>query len=124
MTKKNFIDEHTVKQFLSIPEEDDNVETVSKGKERAAPKNISERSHKLRKKEEATTNESKQGVSNDTPMKKDYRYIETKSKKFQMLIQPSVFEKIRSIAERSGESINHYIHSILEQAINKDEGGA
>lgn len=42
-------------------------------------------------------------------------YIEVKSKRLQLLIQPSVYAKIKALADNSGTSVNEYIHKILEK---------
>jgi hypothetical protein len=41
-------------------------------------------------------------------------YIEKKSKRLQLLIQPSLYSKIKARADREGKSVNELIHSILE----------
>jgi len=115
MAKKSFKDDvKAVEMFVTVPE--DNAEslkeeTTNEEKVKSEKKAIE---NQIKKKEAA----ERQGTLFDVPMKKDYRYVETKSKKFQLLIQPSVFEKIKEIAEhRYPHSINDYIHSLLEKAI-------
>lgn len=44
-------------------------------------------------------------------------YIETKSKRLQLLVQPSLLEKLRSKAKAEGRSVNNLVHSILEEAL-------
>lgn len=46
-------------------------------------------------------------------------YIETKSKKLQMLMQPSLFQKVKTLADRNHESINNYIHVLLEKHVEE-----
>jgi len=55
-----------------------------------------------------------QGVLFDVPMKPDYHYVETKSKRLNLLVQPRVYAKIKGAADRRGESVNELIHSLLE----------
>lgn len=43
-------------------------------------------------------------------------YIETKSKRLQLLVQPSLYEKVKAMAADQGTSVNELIHSILEDA--------
>lgn len=43
-------------------------------------------------------------------------YVEKRSRRVQLLLQPSLHEKIKEKAEQSKCSINDLIHSILEQA--------
>ena len=45
-------------------------------------------------------------------------YIETKSKRLQLLLQPSLLEKLRNRAKTEGRSVNDLVHSILEYSIN------
>lgn len=44
-------------------------------------------------------------------------YIETKSKRLQLLVQPSLLEKLKNRAKSEGRSVNDLVHSILEQAL-------
>lgn len=48
-------------------------------------------------------------------------YVETKSRRLQLLVQPSLHEKIKARASASGRSVNEYIHSLLEEAMKEDE---
>lgn len=42
-------------------------------------------------------------------------YIETKSRRLQLLIKPSTYEKIKAIAAANGISVNEQINLILEE---------
>jgi len=53
------------------------------------------------------------------PMKRNPLYIETKSKRFQLLLQPSLHNKLKIMAEQKGSSLNDLIHTLLEQAAKK-----
>jgi predicted HicB family RNase H-like nuclease len=55
------------------------------------------------------------------PMKRNPLYIETKSKRFQMLMQPRLHKKLKDIAEEKGTSVNELIHSILDQYTKKNK---
>ena len=124
MAKKTFKkvnDEDVVKEFFSDTE--DNTEDLEEEK-------TNKESVKLEKKPIENLSKSKkveaaerQGTLFDVPMKleeaKKSGSFETKSKKFQMLIQPTVFNKIKEIAELRGEKINSYIHYLLEKAIKE-----
>ena len=48
-------------------------------------------------------------------------YLETRSKRLQILIQPSLLDKIRAKAKKEKRSVNDVIHTILEDAINGKE---
>ena len=47
-------------------------------------------------------------------------YIETKSKRLQLLLQPTLLEKLRSRAKAEGRSVNDLVHSILEEALREE----
>ena len=56
------------------------------------------------------------------PMKRNPLYIETKSRRVQLMFQPSLYNKIKTLATEQGKSINDTIHSILDEHINgKDQ---
>lgn len=44
-------------------------------------------------------------------------YVETKSKRVQLLVKPSTVEKLRARATAEGRSLNDLINSILEESI-------
>ena len=44
-------------------------------------------------------------------------YLETKSKRVQLLVQPSLVKKIKARAKAEHRSMNDLIHSILEDAM-------
>ncbi len=43
-------------------------------------------------------------------------YIEKRTRRIQVIVQPSVYERIKAAAERGGQSVNDYIHNTLDQA--------
>lgn len=47
-------------------------------------------------------------------------FVETKSKRLQLLVQPSLLEKLRARAKAEGESVNNLVHSILEKALKEE----
>ena len=44
-------------------------------------------------------------------------YVETKSKRLQLLIQPSLLKKVKDKAMSEGKSVNELVHSILQDAL-------
>jgi len=46
--------------------------------------------------------------------------FEAKSKRFNMLIKPSVFENLKKISENNGTSVNDLINKIVEEYISSD----
>ena len=44
-------------------------------------------------------------------------YIETKSRRLQLLVQPSLYEKIKARANEENISVNALVHSLLKEAL-------
>ena len=53
--------------------------------------------------------------------KPDPRFIETKSRRVQLLMQPSLHEALKARAEAEKRSFNELVHSILEAEVKKGE---
>jgi hypothetical protein len=49
------------------------------------------------------------------PMKPNPLYIETKSKRLQLLIQPTLHRKLKDRATAQGVSLNELIHTALQE---------
>lgn len=47
-------------------------------------------------------------------------YVETKSKRLQLLIQPSLHEKLKKKAQAEGTSVNDLVNSILQDALAEE----
>ena len=47
-------------------------------------------------------------------------YIETKSERLLLLIQPSLKTKLKETAKQEGTSVNDLVHSILEAALTEE----
>lgn len=47
-------------------------------------------------------------------------YVETKSKRLQLVLQPSVFNRVKARAAESGLSVNEYCHQILDKATREE----
>jgi len=60
-----------------------------------------------------------QNIPTPVPMKRNPLYIETRSKRIQILMQPSLHNKLKSIATQKGTSLNDLIHTLLEQSTRK-----
>ena len=48
----------------------------------------------------------------------DPRYVETKTRRLQLVLQPSLEERVRAGAAAQGLSVNEYVHRALERATN------
>ena len=51
--------------------------------------------------------------------KRNPEYIEKKTRRLQLILQPSLYDKVKARAEQNGTSVNEYIHSILEDATRR-----
>lgn len=47
-------------------------------------------------------------------------YVETKSRRLQLVLQPSLYERVKKRATNSGLSVNEYIHQILDEATREE----
>lgn len=43
-------------------------------------------------------------------------YIETKTKRIQLVVQPSLYEKIKAASNAAGLSLNEFCHRVLDKA--------
>lgn len=55
----------------------------------------------------------------DVPMKRNPEFIEVKSKRMQLLMQPSLHSAIKMLADKEEISVNEKIHSILKGYVEK-----
>lgn len=46
-------------------------------------------------------------------------YIEKRSKRLQLLVQPRLYNKIKAQADAEGCSVNDFIHRVLEDAVSE-----
>ena len=71
---------------------------------------------------EETTTGAGEGVASTKDAPEGYKvnplYIEKRSKRLQLLVQPSLYNKVKAQAETEGCSVNDYIHRVLEEAVN------
>lgn len=70
---------------------------------------------------EETTTGAGEGIASTKDAPEGYKvnplYIEKRSKRLQLLVQPSLYDKVKAQAEREGCSVNDYIHRVLEEAL-------
>jgi len=45
------------------------------------------------------------------------KYIENKTRRLQLLVRPSLYERIEAQATANGKSVNEYVHSVLEAVL-------
>lgn len=46
-------------------------------------------------------------------------YIETKTRRLQLVLRPSLYDKVKKKAEKANLSVNEFIHRVLEKAIKE-----
>ena len=56
----------------------------------------------------------------EPPLKPNPLYVETKSKRVQLLMQPSLHARLKELAAGRNQSLNDLIHTILERQINEN----
>lgn len=47
-------------------------------------------------------------------------YVETKSRRLQLVLQPSLYERVKARAKASGLSVNEYCHQLLDEATREE----
>lgn len=52
--------------------------------------------------------------------KRNPLYIEVKSRRLQLILQPSLYERVRAKAKAAGLSVNEYVHQILDEATREE----
>ena len=50
----------------------------------------------------------------------DYGIVETKSRRVQLLMQPSLHNRLKEAAAAQGMSFNEFVHKILEKAMEEE----
>ena len=102
MSKKSFTDANPAMAFISTATEQENFSLTQPTKEELEAKLDPEPLNK---------------VSNGVPMKKNPEFIETKSKRVQMLMQPSLYDAIKKEATAKDISVNEMMHEILKNHV-------
>lgn len=105
MSKKSFTDANPAMAFISTAKDQEDFALTQPTKEEL----------KANLNEEPATK-----VSNGVPMKKNPEYVETKSKRVQMLMQPSLYNSIKEKAEKEGVSVNEMMHEILKTHLGQN----
>lgn len=70
----------------------------------------------------SSTNKAPKVKANAAPegYKVNPAFVETKSRRLQLLMQPSLHDRIKARAAAEGLSVNEYIHKALEEALGED----
>ena len=91
-SKKSFMIENPAMQFISAPDEATGTERERTDRASYPP----------------------------TGYKVNPELIETKTKRLQLVLQPSLFAKIKETATAQGLSVNEYCHRVLAEATGKE----
>lgn len=54
------------------------------------------------------------------PSKQKNCYVEIKSRRLQLILKPSLFERVKKAASKKRISVNEYVHRILDKATRED----
>lgn len=125
MSKKDFSNANPAMAFISQPSqpnqmEEFNLTQPTKKELEAKLEAASQSTPKARAKAKPRTKATKATKKEVIPMKRNPEFIETKSKRVQMLMQPSVYNAIKEISEQKGISINETMHEILKHFVEQD----
>jgi len=114
MAKKSFINsENPALQFISLPTEqlEEVAETIEESQTDTPKPN-----------EMNNTKFTTEEIPTEPPhgYKLNPLYVETKSKRLQLIMQPSLLAKIKDTAKNKGLSVNEYVHQVLTEATKND----
>lgn len=70
---------------------------------------------------EAAKPEPKEQLAKEIPIKRNPLFVETKSKRVQVLMQPSLHARLKKLAYDKGLSFNELLHSTLEAYADEEE---
>lgn len=99
-TKKIDFKANPALSFITAPEPEESTEQVQESVEVSVPAKI----------------------PNTPPAgyKMNPMYVETKSRRLQLVLQPSLYNRVKKAAQKEGKSVNEYVHYILDQATPKE----
>ena len=99
MAKKSFIKDNPALQFISTAETEPAAKTEERGTTPAQPRPAEKppEGYKL------------------NPL-----YVETKSRRLQLVLQPSLYDRVKAGAAAAGLSVNEYVHQILDNATREE----
>ena len=56
----------------------------------------------------------------EAPLKPNPLYLETKSKRVQLLMQPSLHARLKDLAAGRGQSLNDLVHTLLSEWVDRN----
>jgi len=70
--------------------------------------------------QEETQPRTEETPDNNQPRyKRNYAVVEVKSKRVQLLVQPTLYQRLKEIATAEGRSVNDYINGLIEKAVRR-----
>lgn len=112
MAKKDFFSENTaISDFISVPtKKEENKKSFEEKRE------VKEVSIDEEVRPTAYNVKIERNINPDPEnYKLNYEYVEKKSRRVQLLLKKSVYEKAKNRAEKLGISVNDYINRVLEE---------
>ena len=113
MSKKSFTDANPAMAFISTAHEDAEDFALTQPTKEALEEKHEVEAAPAKPKTKRNPKPNSKGVK-AVPMKTNYAVVETKSKRVQMLMQPSLYDAIIDKAEKEGVSVNEMMHEILK----------
>lgn len=116
-TKKIDFKANPALSFITAPEPEESAEQAQEPPKVSAPVQKTDESA-----QESTKANAPVPNSNTPPAgyKMNPMYVETKSRRLQLVLQPSLYERVKKAAQNSDLSVNEYVHQILDQATPKE----
>jgi arginase family enzyme len=108
--KKSFKDDNPAMRFISAPGP---TATAERPAAELGPRRIRPGSPDEQEAGPLPAEAPRQAPS--VPTKPNPLYIETKSRRLSLLVQPSLHEKIKKLASAKGQSVNDLIHQVLQE---------
>ena len=107
--------------FISTQEPEQAEETPAAtrkaGKKAEGKNRLQIETRPLYQREEAGTSAHVKTTDAPEGYKANPLFVETKSRRLQLLVQPSIYEALKEGAKAEGRSVNDYVHTILEKAL-------
>lgn len=116
MSRKSFTDANPAMAFISTAHEDAEDFALTQPTKEALEEKHEVEAAPAKPKTKRNPKPNSKGVK-AVPMKTNYAVVETKSKRVQMLMQPSLYNSIKERAEKEGVSVNEMMHEILKNHI-------
>lgn len=70
---------------------------------------------------EAPKAEPKPEITTPEGYKLNPIYVEKRSRRLQLVLQPSLYERVKTKAASAGQSVNDYIHDLLDKATREEQ---